>query len=283
MLTDSARSEAAPFPVTWIRAGQRVGAVAWREVWQARELAYFLVWRDAKLRYTQTVLGVGWALVQPFMAMVIFTIFFGGLGHIPSDGVPYPIFSFAALVPWTYFAGAVSGGANSMVGNQYLISKVYFPRVLVPIAAVLTPALDMAIAFVFLIFLMIWYRIQPTPAMLLIPVWTALAIASASGAAIWLAALNVRYRDVRHVLPYFIQIWIFATPVAYPASLVPPEWRLVYALNPMASVVEGFRHALFGTPGPGAMALVSTAVVCIALVTGTSYFRRVESSLVDLA
>ena len=282
MTGSDAHADIAPTLVTYIRPGQLVGTFTWREAWRARDLMYFLVRRDVKLRYAQTVLGVGWAILQPFMAMVVFTIFFGRLGGIPSDGVPYPLFSFAALVPWTYFAAAVTGGANSMVGSQYLISKVYFPRILVPLAAVVTPAMDMAISFGFLVVLLVWYGVAPTPAALLIPCWTLLAIVSAVGVSLWLAALNVRYRDGRHALPFLVQVWMFATPVAYPASLLSPSWRLVYAVNPMASVVEGFRSALLGTPAPGPMALVSVAVALTLLFTGTAYFKRVESTLADL-
>ncbi len=270
-------------PVTHIRPGARAVSFTLDEVWQARELLYFLVWRDVKVRYKQTALGIGWSVLQPFLAMVVFTIFFGRLAKLPSDGVPYPLFSFAALVPWTYFSTAAANGSSSLVGNQHLIAKVYFPRVLVPLAAVLMPVVDLVVSFGMLIVLMAWYDVAPTPAMLALPLYVALGVLTAFAVTLWTSALSVRYRDARYVLPFVIQIWLFVSPVAYPASMVPERWRLLYALNPMAAVVEGFRSSLLGTPGPGAMAAVAVAVVAAALVTGTAYFRSVEGSIVDLA
>jgi lipopolysaccharide transport system permease protein len=253
------------------------------EVWQARELLYFLVWRDIKVRYKQTVLGIAWSVLQPFLTMVVFTIFFGRLAKVPSDGVPYPLFSLAALVPWTYFATAVTNGSSSLVGNQHLIAKVYFPRVLVPLTAVVMPAVDLAVSFGMLIVLMVWYHVAPTAAILMLPLYVALGVLTAFAVTLWTSALSVRYRDARYVLPFLIQIWLFVTPVAYPASMVPERWRLLYALNPMASVVEGFRSSLLGTPAPGAMIAVAIAVVVAGLVAGAAYFRSVEGSIVDLA
>jgi lipopolysaccharide transport system permease protein len=270
-------------PVTHIRPGARAVSFTLNEVWQARELLYFLVWRDVKVRYKQTVLGIGWSVLQPFLAMVVFTIFFGRLAKMPSDGVPYPLFSLAALVPWTYFAAAALNGSTSLVGNQHLLAKVYFPRVLVPLAAVLMPAVDLAVAFTMLLVLMAWYHVMPTAAVLLLPVYVALGISTAFAVALWTSGLSVRYRDARYVLPFIIQIWLFVTPVAYPASLVPERWRLLYALNPMTSVVEGFRSALLGTAGPGSMIVVAVVVVAAALASGATYFRSVEGSIVDLA
>lgn len=270
-------------PVTHIRPGSRAVSFTLDEVWQARELLYFLVWRDVKVRYKQTVLGIAWSVLQPFLTMVVFTIFFGRLAKVPSDGVPYPLFSLAALVPWTYFSTAVSNGSSSLVGNQHLIAKVYFPRVLVPLAAIVMPAVDLAVSFAMLIVLMAWYQVAPAAAMLLLPLYVGLAALTAFAVALWTSALSVRYRDARYVLPFLIQIWLFVTPVAYPASMVPERWRLLYALNPMATVVEGFRSSLFGTPSPGAMVLVALGVVAAALLAGTAYFRSVEGSIVDLA
>ena len=270
-------------PVTHIRPGSRAVSFTLDEVWQARELLYFLVWRDVKVRYKQTVLGIAWSVLQPFLTMVVFTIFFGRLAKVPSDGVAYPLFSLAALVPWTYFSTAVSNGSSSLVGNQHLIAKVYFPRVLVPLAAVVMPAVDLAVSFGMLIVLMAWYQVAPTAAMLLLPLYVGLAVVTAFAVALWTSALSVRYRDARYVLPFLIQIWLFLTPVAYPASMVPERWRLLYALNPMATVVEGFRSSLFGTPSPGAMVAVALGVVAAALLAGTAYFRSVEGSIVDLA
>jgi lipopolysaccharide transport system permease protein len=215
--------------------------------------------------------------------MVVFTIFFGRLAKMPSDGVPYPLFALAALVPWTYFAAAALNGSTSLVGNQHLLAKVYFPRVLVPLAAVLMPAVDLAVSFTMLLVLMAWYHVMPTAAVLLLPLYVALGISTAFAVTLWTSGLSVRYRDARYVLPFIIQIWLFVTPVAYPASLVPERWRLLYALNPMASVVEGFRSALLGTASPGSMVVVAVAVVAAALASGATYFRSVEGSIVDLA
>jgi lipopolysaccharide transport system permease protein len=276
-------SVSSSLPVTHIRPGARAVSFTLNEVWQARELLYFLVWRDVKVRYKQTVLGIGWSVLQPFLAMVVFTIFFGRLAKMPSDGVPYPLFSLAALVPWTYFAAAASNGSTSLVGNQHLLAKVYFPRVLVPLAAVLMPAVDLAVSFTMLLVLMAWYHVIPTAAVLLLPLYVALGISTAFAVTLWTSGLSVRYRDARYVLPFIIQIWLFVTPVAYPASLVPERWRLLYALNPMASVVEGFRSALLGTAGPGSMIVVALVVVAAALASGAAYFRSVEGSIVDLA
>ena len=276
-------SMSSSLPVTHIRPGARAVSFTLNEVWQARELLYFLVWRDVKVRYKQTVLGIGWSVLQPFLAMVVFTIFFGRLAKMPSDGVPYPLFSLAALVPWTYFAAAALNGSTSLVGNQHLLAKVYFPRVLVPLAAVLMPAVDLAVSFTMLLVLMAWYHVMPTAAVLLLPLYVALGVSTAFAVTLWTSGLSVRYRDARYVLPFIIQIWLFVTPVAYPASLVPERWRLLYALNPMASVVEGFRSALLGTAGPGSMVVVAVVVVAAALASGATYFRSVEGSIVDLA
>ena len=273
----------AALPVTHIRPGTRAVSFTLREVWHARELLYFLVWRDIKVRYKQTVLGVAWSVLQPFLTMVVFTIFFGRLAKMPSDGVPYPVFSLAALVPWTYFATAAANGATSLVGNQHLIAKVYFPRVLVPLAAVLTPAVDLAVSFCMLLVLMVWYHVGPTAGVVMLPFFAALGVLSAFAVTLWTSALSVRYRDARYVLPFLIQIWLFLTPVAYPASMIPERWRLLYGLNPMATVVEGFRGALLGTPGAGPMTGVSVVVVVAALAAGAAYFRSVEGSIVDLA
>lgn len=270
-------------PVTRIRPGTRAVTFTLREVWHARELLYFLVLRDIKVRYKQTVLGIAWSVLQPFLTMVVFTIFFGRLAKMPSDGVPYPLFSLAAVVPWTYFAAAAANGSTSLVGNQHLLSKVYFPRLLVPLAAVLMPAVDMAVSFSMLIVLMAWYHVAPTTGIVALPLFVALGVLTAFGVTLWTSALSVRYRDARYVLPFIIQIWLFVTPVAYPASMIPERWRLLYAVNPMATVVEGFRSALIGTPGPGSMTVVSIVVVAAGLTAGAAYFRSVEGSIVDVA
>jgi lipopolysaccharide transport system permease protein len=276
-------AHASALPVTHIRPGARSMSFTLREVWQARELLYFLVWRDVKVRYKHTVLGIGWSVLQPFLTMVVFTVFFGRLANVPSDGVPYPVFSLAALVPWTYFATAASNGSTSLVGNQHLVAKVYFPRVLVPLAAVLMPAVDLAMAFGMLMLLMVWYHVAPPAAIIALPFYAVLGVLTAFAVTLWTSALSVRYRDVRYLLPFVIQIWLFVSPVAYPASMVPDRWRLLYALNPMATVIEGFRSSLLGTPVPGAMAIIAVAAVAAALAAGVVYFQSVEGTIVDLA
>jgi lipopolysaccharide transport system permease protein len=265
-----------------IRAGGSTLRINSRELWEARELLYFLVWRDAKVRYKQTVLGAAWAILQPLMTMGVFAVFFGRLAGMPSDGVPYPLFAFAALVPWTYFATALGAGAASLVGSQHLVAKVYFPRLVIPIAATLTPLLDAAIAFATLLAFQAWYGVLPTSNVWLLPGFALLAVVTALGAGVWLAALNVEYRDVRYVLPFLIQIWMFLTPIAYPASLVPERWRLLYGINPMATVVEGFRWALLGSHPPGPMVAVSVVVAVTALAGGLAYFRRLEGTFADV-
>lgn len=269
-------------PTALIRPGRAALRVDARELWDARELLYFLVWRDAKVRYKQTVLGALWSILQPLMTMAVFAVFFGRLAGMPSDGVPYPLFAFTALVPWTYFATALANGAASLVGSQHLVSKVYFPRLIIPAAAVITPAIDFALAFGMLVAMLLWYGVAPGAALAAVPLFALLAVATALAAGLWFAALNVEYRDVRYVLPFVVQFWMFATPVAYPASLVPEPWRAWYGLNPMATVVEGFRWTLLGSPAPGAMAAVSVAVVIVALAGGLAYFRRLEGTFADV-
>jgi lipopolysaccharide transport system permease protein len=274
----------AAMPALAVRRLEPNRAFEWRrlgELWRYRELLYFLVWRDVRVRYTQAALGIGWAVIQPVMSMVVFTIFFGRLAHMPSDGTPYALFSLCALVPWTYFSTAVSAGSVSLVGQRHVISKVYFPRLLVPLAAVAAPLVDFAIAFVILLAVMAAYGVLPSAAVVWLPCLVALAIATAAAATIWLAALTALYRDVRYVVPFAMQLWLFATPVAYPASLVPSRWRLFYGLNPMAGIVEGFRWALVGGPAPGGMTAVAVAIVAVALGSGLVFFRRVEGTLVD--
>jgi lipopolysaccharide transport system permease protein len=211
------------------------------ELWAYRDLLYFFIWRDIKVRYKQTVLGAAWAIIQPFFTMVVFSIFFGRLGGIPSNGVPYPIFTYTALVPWMYFANAITQSSNSLVEHERIITKVYFPRLLVPMAAVLSGLLDFAIAFMVLVGLLFWYGVVPTVTLWFIPVFVLLATATAFGVGLWLSAVNVQYRDVRYVIPFLVQFWLFASPVAYPSSLVPERWRLLYGLNPMAGADSGWR------------------------------------------
>jgi len=253
-------------------------------LWRHRDLLYFLVWRDLKVRYKQMAIGAGWAVFQPLLTMLIFTAVFSGMANIPSNGVPYPIFAFTALLPWTYFAQAVSRSGNSLVNNSDLITKVYFPRLIIPTAAVLSPLLDFAVSFLLLLGLMLWYQVQPTWGLLALPLFLLLCVATALAVSLWLSALCVKYRDVGIVIPFLIQIWLFASPVAYPVSLVPAEWRFWYSLNPMAGVIEGFRWALVGTASPDFNVMaVSAGVVVLLLVTGTAYFTKTERTFADLA
>jgi lipopolysaccharide transport system permease protein len=251
-------------------------------LWEYRELLYFLTWRDIKVRYKQTALGAAWAVIQPFMTMVAFSLFFGQLGKIPSDGLPYPIFSYTALLPWGFFAYALGNSSNSLVGSANLISKVYFPRLVIPISSVLGGVLDFAIAFVVLLGMMAYYRVWPTSAVVLLPLFLLLALVAALGVGLWLSALNVEYRDVRYTLPFLTQFWLFATPVAYPSSLLAEPWRTLYGLNPMVGVVEGFRWALLGAQPPGPMLGLSVTMSLVLLVTGAFYFRRMERTFADV-
>ena len=253
------------------------------ELWEYRELLYFLAWRDIKIRYKQTMLGAAWAIIQPFFTMVIFSIFFGRLAKIPSDGVPYPIFSFAALVPWTFFAHSLNQASNSLVNSANLIKKVYFPRLAVPIATVFSGMVDFALAFFVLLGMMIYYGIFPTVNALWIPAFFILAVVTSLGVGLWLSAMNVRYRDIRHAIPFLTQFWLFATPIAYPSSLLSEPWRTLYGLNPMVGVVEGFRWGLLGTDtAPGPIIAASSLMALAILISGAFYFRRVEKTFADV-
>jgi lipopolysaccharide transport system permease protein len=245
-----------------------------RELWEYRDLLYLFTWRDIKVRYKQTMVGASWAIIQPFIAMVVLTIFFGKLAKVPSEGIPYPIFAYSALVPWTYFVNVLTQSSNSVVNNRAVITRVYFPRLIIPMTTVVTGLLDFVIAFVILIGMMLFYGIVPTMALWTLPFFVLLAIATALGIGLWLAALNVKYRDVGFTLPFLTQIWLFATPIAYPSSLVPEPWRAIYGLNPMAGVVEGFRWALLGKTHPPTMLLAFSVIVVIALLIGGIYFFR---------
>ena len=260
-----------------------------KEVWAYRELLYFLVWRDVKVRYKQTFFGVAWAILQPLMTMVVFTIFFGGLARVGSDGLPYPLFSYAGLLPWTFFAQGVSQASNSLVGSSNLIKKVYFPRLIVPLASVLGGLVDFAVAFGVLIGLMAYYGIGSSLSVVALPAFLLIATAAGLGVGLWLSALNVEYRDFRYVVPFLIQIWLFATPVIYPASTVQeklqtmglPTW--LYGLNPMAGVVQGFRWALFGRSSFSAADLAASGVASVLLlISGAFFFRRMERTFADI-
>jgi lipopolysaccharide transport system permease protein len=269
--------------MTIIRPSRGWRALDLRELWAYRELLYFLIWRDVKVRYKQTALGASWAIIQPFFTMVVFSLFFGRLAGVPSDELPYPLFAFAALVPWAFFATGLTMSANSLVGSQELIRKVYFPRLAIPVATVCSGLVDFAIAFAVLILMMLFYGVIPgAPALWIVPLLL-LALVTSLGVGLWLAALNVQYRDVRHAVPFLTQIWLFATPVAYPSSLLDEPWRTIYALNPMVGVVEGFRWALLGTDtAPGPMILASTFAAIAMLVSGAFYFRRLERMFADI-
>ena len=270
-------------PTFYIEPPKGWASIGLRELWDYRELLYFLTWRDVKVRYKQTALGAAWAIIQPLFMMLVFSLFFGRLAKIPSDGIPYPIFTFCALLPWQLFAHALTESSNSLVANERLITKVYFPRLVVPIAAVLGGLVDFAVAFGILLVMMLYYGIVPSWAIVTLPGFILLAVMTALGVGLWLSALNVKYRDVRYTINFMIQFWLFATPVAYPSSLIPEKWRALYGLNPMAGVVEGFRWALLGKQqAPGAMLWVSVAVVILILIGGLYYFRRMEQEFADV-
>jgi lipopolysaccharide transport system permease protein len=256
----------------------RLGAL-----WRYRELLYFLVWRDVKVRYKQTVLGASWAILQPFFTMLIFSIFFGKLARMPSDGVPYPLFAYVALVPWTFFANGLTLSSNSLIANQGLLRKVYFPRLVIPVAAVAAGLLDFVIAFAVLLGMLVWYGIAPGWHVVWLPALVVLALVTSLGAGLWFSALSVMYRDVQYVVPFLVQVWLYSTPIVYPASLVPERWRALYAINPMVGVVEGFRWALLGTgAAPGPMIVVSAVAAVVLTFGGLMFFRRMERTFSDM-
>jgi homopolymeric O-antigen transport system permease protein len=254
-----------------------------KAIWHYRELLYFLIWRDVKVRYKQTAIGAGWAIFQPLMTMMIFTVIFGNFAKIPSDGLPYPIFAYTALLPWNNFAQAIGRSGVSLVGSANLISKVYFPRLIIPLSAAVAPLVDFAMAFVILLAMMAWFGIAPTWGVLALPLFLLLALFTALAVGLWLSALDVRYRDVGYTIPFMVQIWMYASPVAYPVSLVPERWRMLYSLNPMVGVIEGFRWALLGKGNPDFGVMTASAVVVMALLLGgIVYFRRMERTFADV-
>jgi lipopolysaccharide transport system permease protein len=270
-------------PITRIAPSTGWISLRLRDLWEYRELLYFLTWRDVLVRYKQTVLGVAWAIIQPLFTMVVFSVFFGKLVKVPSDGIPYPIFSYAALVPWTFFSNSLNKTSNSLVGNAALIRKIYFPRLAMPIAAVLSGVVDFVLAFMVLLGMMLFYGIVPTIHAIWLPGLLLLAFVTSLGVGLWLSAMNVQFRDVRHTVPFIIQFWLFATPVAYPSSLLAEPWRTLYGINPMVGVVEGFRWALLGTDtAPGLMIIVSSLVSLALLIGGAYYFRRMEKTFADV-
>jgi len=253
------------------------------ELWEYRELMYFLTWRDVKIRYKQTALGVVWAVLQPLLTMLVFSIFFGRLAKIPSDGIPYPLFSLAALVPWSFFASGLNLSANSLVTSANMIKKVYFPRLIIPLASIFSGTVDFAITLGLVGLMMLYHRVPPTGRLAYLPLFILLGFVTSLGVGLWLSALNVEYRDVRYLVPFIIQFWMYATPVAYPSTLLPEPWRTVYGINPMAGVVEGFRWALVGAKThPGPLIGVSALVAMLILVTGAFYFRRMEKTFADI-
>lgn len=268
-----------------IRIEPSVGWVSLKlgELLKYRELIYFLIWRDIKVRYKQTVLGVAWAIIQPLFTMMVFSLFFGRLAKIPSDGIPYPIFSYAALVPWTFFSNGLSLASNSLVGNANLIKKVYFPRLAIPIATVLAGVVDFILAFIVLIGMMAYFGFVPTINVLWLPLLLLLALITSLGVSLWFSAMNVEFRDVRYIMPFLTQFWLFSTPIAYPSSLLSEPWRTLYGLNPMVGVVEGFRWALLGTKtAPGTIVFVSALAALALLISGALYFRRMEKTFADV-
>jgi lipopolysaccharide transport system permease protein len=276
-------NSSSPIPVTIIRPSHGWVALRLGELWEYRELLYFLTWREVKVRYKQTVLGVAWAVLQPLLTMLVFSLFFGKLAKVPSDRIPYPLFCLAGLVPWNFFANALAQSSNSLVTNSNLISKVYFPRPTIPVSAVLSGAVDFTISFALLILMMAFYHTVPTLRCVYLPLFFLLAFVTALGIGLWLSALNVEYRDVRYTVPFLTQFWMFATPIAYPSTLLSEPWRTIYGLNPMTGVVEGFRWALLGantTPGP--LLTASSFAAVSMLVGGAYYFRRLEKTFADV-
>lgn len=277
-------SRADNVPVVRIEPSKGWVSLKFRELWEYRELLYFLIWRDVKVRYKQTVLGAAWAIIQPFLTMVVFSAFFGKLAKIPSDGLPYPIFSYAALVPWTFFANGLRQASQSMVTHANLIRKVYFPRLSLPVARVVAGGVDFVLAFIVLLGMMLVYDIVPTANVLWLPLLLLLALVTSLGAGLWLSAMNVQFRDVGYIVPFITQFWMFATPIVYPSSLIEnPLVRALYGINPMAGVIEGFRWALLGTDtAPGPIILVSSLVALALLASGAFYFRRMERTFADV-
>jgi lipopolysaccharide transport system permease protein len=252
-------------------------------LWDYRELLWFLVWRDLKVRYKQTVIGAAWAICQPVLSMLIFTVIFGTFVRIPSGGVPYPLLAYVALVPWTYFAQALARTSGSLVGDADLVTKVYFPRLIVPLRAVVAPLVDLGLTFLVLLALMAWFRVAPGANVIALPIFIVMAVATALGVGLWLSVLNVKYRDVAHTVPFLVQMWMYASPVVYPLAIVPERWHGIYGINPLVTVIEGFRWSLLGTPAPGtAVVATGTTTMILLLAGGLFYFKRQERTLADI-
>lgn len=253
-----------------------------KELLVHKELLYFFVWRDIKIRYKQTGLGVAWAIIQPLFAMIIFTVIFGKLAKVPSDGIPYPLFSYAAILPWTLFSEGLTRSTTSMTSNANIMTKVYFPRLILPIAGILSPLIDFFISFIILIFLMLYYGYLPTINIFLFPIFLLLLLSTSLSVGLWLSSLNVQYRDFQYTLPFLIQIWLYSSPIVYSSNLIPVKYQTIYGLNPMAGVIEGFRWLLLGTPPPSGIILFSALVVIILLISGLFYFKRMEQYFADI-
>ena len=271
-----------PVPTIIIRPPRKWVPIDFKELWQYHELLYFFTWRDVKVRYKQTGLGFAWAIIQPLFMMVVFSVFFGRLAGIPSEGVPYPLFNLAALLPWTIFAEGLTRSTTGMVTNANIMTKVYFPRLIMPISGVLSPLVDFAAAFSILVVMMAFYGFVPGWNLVFLPVFIIFAVITSLAVGLWLSALNVKYRDFQYTLPFIIQFWLFASPVVYPSTLLPESIRWLYGLNPMAGVIEGFRWALLGTTPPSALIGVSLAIVIVLLVGGVFYFRKMEQYFADI-
>jgi len=282
MTIASQETQASPTSSVVIRPSSGWVPINFRDLWAYRELLYFLTWREIKVRYKQTALGFAWAVIQPVFMMIVFTLFFGTLAKIPSEGIPYPLFNYAALLPWTLFAEGITRSSNSLVQDANLVKKVYFPRLVMPLSGILSPLVDFAIAFTILVGMMFYFGYAPTVNVLWLPAFIVLALMTSLGVGLWLSAINVKYRDVRYVIPFLIQLWLFASPVVYSSSLLPARFQAIYGLNPMAGVIEGFRWALLGTEPPGSLIAVSVIIVIVILTSGAFYFRRSEKTFADV-
>lgn len=270
-------------PVTLIRPSSGWFDLDLGSVWRYRELLFYLVWREVKIRYKQAALGVAWAIMQPLLTVVIFTAIFGMFARFPSDGLPYPVFALAAVLPWTYFAEALRRSSTGLVSDSDLVRKIYFPRLIIPVAGVGSPLVDFLFGMIILIALMLWYGLVPGWTILLLPVWLAITLCLALAIGFWLGPINVRYRDVMHTLPFVIQVWMFATPIVYPLRMIPEKWQALYSLNPMVGIIEGFRWSLLGTGHPNVLAIsISFGIIAVALVSGAVYFRKMERSFADV-
>ncbi len=282
LMSDNATGDTKDLPILIIKPPRKWVPVDFHEIWAYRELLFSFTVRDIKIRYKQTALGFAWAIIQPLFMMVIFTIIFGGFAKIPSDGLPYPLFSFAALLPWMLFSEGLTRSTMSMISNANIMTKVYFPRLIMPISGILSPLVDFVVSISILVVMMVYYGFVPTINVIFLPLFILLALATSLGVGLWLSALNVKYRDFQYTVPFLIQIWMYASPVVYPVSMLPRPIQFLYGLNPMAGVIEGFRWALLGTAVPGSMIFVSVCVVAVLLVSGMFYFRRMEQYYADI-